>query len=237
MKPLLRSFSLFIRHIFHDSMLATVCAATILTGLFIRFGVPAMEHALCTFWGETAILSDYYLLFDLLLALVTPYMLCFASAMMMLTEYDENMTRYLAVTPVGKRGYLLSRLVFPSAIALLLSILLMKSFTLTVWNPLLLLLTTLLTSLTSLAVALLLFAFSHNRVEGMAVAKLSGLLMLGLPIPFFLTSHVQYLFSPLPSFWIAKLCMNQDLAFLVPALASALLWLWFLYKKFETKIA
>ncbi|MEA4847347.1 MAG: ABC transporter permease [Clostridiaceae bacterium] len=237
MKPLLRSFSMFVRQIFKDSMLAAVCAATVLTAFFIRFGIPETENLLCGYFGKEAILKDYYLLFDLLLALITPYMLCFASAMMMLTEYDENMTGYLAVTPVGKRGYILSRLVFPAGIAFAVSIIIMKWFSLTVWSNGMILLASLMTCIASVAVAMLLFAFSHNRVEGMAVGKLSGLLMLGLPVPFFLPANVQYLFSPLPSFWIAKLCMMQNIIFLLPALVSSLIWIWFLYRKFNRKIA
>lgn len=237
MKPLLRSFSLFVRQVFKDSMLAAVCVATVLTAFFIRFGIPTIEGILCGYFQKEVILADYYLLLDLLLALITPYMLCFASAMMMLTEYDENMAGYLAVTPVGKKGYILSRLAFPAVIAFIVSIALMLWFSLTVWSFGMILLTCMLTCLVSIIVALLLFAFSHNRVEGMAMAKLSGLLMLGLPIPFFLLSDVQYLFSPLPSFWIAKFCIGQDLMFLIPALLSSLIWILLLYRKFNRKIA
>lgn len=237
MKPLLRSFAMFIRQIARDSMLAAVCAAAILTAFFIRFGIPALESILCDYFGQAAILKDYYLLFDLLLALIIPYMLSFASAMMMLTEYDENITNYLAVTPVGKKGYILSRLVFPGGIAFVASIFLMRGFSLTVWPVGLLLLVCLLTCAANLAIALLLFAFSHNRVEGMAMGKLAGLMLLGLPVPFFLTSHVQYLFSLLPSFWIAKLCMLQNPIFILPAFVSSLIWIWFLYGKLKRKIA
>lgn len=236
MKPLLRSFFLFVRQTFKDSMLATVCIAIIFAAFFIRFGIPAMEDILCGYFQKGRILEDYYLLFDLFLALLTPYMLCFASAMMILTEYDENMASYLAVTPVGKRGYILSRLVFPAVIAFIVSIVLMHWFSLTVWSFGIMLLTCMLTCLMSIAVALLLFAFSHNRVEGMAMAKMSGLLMLGMPVPFFLLSDAQYLFSPLPSFWLAKLCREENLIFLLPSILSLLVWIYFLYRKFNRKI-
>lgn len=237
MKPLYRSFFMFVRQVFKDSMLAAVCVATVLTAFFIRFGIPAIEGILCGYFQREAVLADYYLLFDLLLALVTPYMLCFASAMMMLTEHDENMANYLAITPVGKRGYILSRLAFPAVIAFVVSIVLMRWFSLTAWSFGMILLTCMLTCLVSIAVALLLFALSHNRVEGMAMAKLSGLLMLGLPVPFFLLSDAQYLFSPLPSFWIAKLCGERNMLFLLPAILSSLTWIVLLHRKFNRKIA
>lgn len=239
MKPLFRSFAMFVQQVFKDSMLIAVCIASVLSAVFIRYGVPAIEQALCSYFQKTAILADYYLLFDLLLSIVTPYMLCFASAMVMLGEYDENLSRYLAVTPVGKRGYVLSRLVFPAAISFLLSVILMYWFSLTVWSFGLLLITCLLSSLVSISVSLLIFAFSHNRVEGMAVAKMAGLIMVGLPIPFFISGGVQYLFAPLPSFWIAKLCLEQEglLPFMLAALVSSGIWLGLLYRKFTIKLA
>ncbi|MFB0919807.1 MAG: ABC transporter permease, partial [Oscillospiraceae bacterium] len=179
----------------------------------------------------------YYLLFDLFLAILTPYMLCFVSSLIMLTEYDENMSSYMAVTPVGKRGYILSRLVFPAAIAIFVSVILMKLFSLTVWTISALIVTCTLSSLLSVGVSLLLVSLSHNRVEGMALGKLTGIILLGLPIPFFLLSGAQYLFSLLPSFWIAKLSVEGDYLFTVPALVTSLLWIWLLYGRFAKKLS
>ncbi len=235
MNPLFRSFGIFIRQISSDSMLYAVCAAPILAAFFFRFGIPYLEALLCGYFNESTILAGYYLLFDLFLVMLTPFMFCFASSMVMLTEYDENMASYLAVTPVGKKGYIVSRLVLPATISYFASVIILHFFSLTRWSLLMLLTVSMLTCLLSIAVSLLLVSFSHNRVEGMAVSKLSGIIMLGLPVPFFLFSEVQYLFSILPSFWIAKLCMEKDLIFLIPALLTSLLWIWPLYKRFEKK--
>jgi len=237
MKPLLRSFLMFMRQIYRDSMLAAALAGAIFAAFFFRFGVPAIERVLCSYFGKAAILAPYYLLFDLFLSLITPYMFLFASAMVMLTEYDENLSGYLAVTPVGKKGYVISRLVFPSVLSLFVSLLFLRLFSLTEWQGPAAVLVCLLTSLSSLAAALLIFSFSHNRVEGMAVTKLSGLLMLGLPVPFFLSSGAQYLFSPLPSFWIAKLCLERGLLFLPPALLTTAVWISLLYRQFLRKLS
>jgi fluoroquinolone transport system permease protein len=96
--------------------------------------------------------------------------------------------------------------------------------------------TCLLTCFVSIVVSLLLVSFSHNRVEGMAVAKLSGLVMLGLLVPFFIMSGAQYLFSPLPSLWIARLCMEHNYFFALPAVLTSAIWLWLLYGKFNQKL-
>ncbi|MPM25739.1 hypothetical protein SDC9_72239 [bioreactor metagenome] len=235
MRPLFRSFALFVRQILRDSMLAAVCGATLLTAFFFRYGIPAVERALYAHF-QRPILEKYYLLFDLLLALLIPYLLTFAASMMMLTEYDENIAGYLAVTPVGKRGYVESRLGLSAAIAFAASVVLVRAFSLTQWKLSMIILVSMLTGLASVGVALLLFSLSHNRVEGMAMAKMSGLLLMGLPVPFFLLSNTQYLFSPLPTFWIAKLGMEPNLIYFFAALLTSVLWILLLYGKFRKKL-
>lgn len=237
MKPLIRSFKMFLSQIKHDDMLIAVCIAPLLAALFFRFGIPAIERFLCEYYDKKVILADYYLLFDLFLSILTPYMVCFSSAMVLLTEYDENMSQYMAVTPVGKKGYFVSRLIFPAFISFFASILLMLCFSLTEWSLPMLVLVCFLSALTSVAISLLLFSFSHNRVEGMAVAKMSGLIMLGIPVPFSLLSKAQYLFSVLPSFWIAKICLEHSYWISIPALITSAVWIWLLYGKFKKKLS
>ncbi|MDP4125182.1 MAG: hypothetical protein Q8917_19155 [Bacillota bacterium] len=236
MKTLFRSFEMFLRQIWEDEMLVAVFIAPLLVACMFRFGLPSLESLLCGRFHQVSILSGYYLLFDLFLSILTPYMFCFASAMVMLTEYDENMTNYIAVTPIGRKGYLVSRLVFPSVISLVVSLLLMHWFTLAAWTFAVIVIACLLNCIISIIAALFIFSFSHNRVEGLAVGKLSALIMAGLPVPFFLTSKVQYLFSFLPSFWITKLCLTNNLLFVLPAIAVSALWIWALYRKFVRKL-
>ncbi len=236
MKPLLRSFGIFIRQIIRDDMLWAVCLAPLLTALLFRFGIPYAETLLCAHFQRQTILAGYYLLFDFVLCLMPSYMFCFASAMVMLTERDENMAGYTAVTPVGKTGYVLSRLVLPVAISIPFSILLMCFFSLTDWDYLTLSAVSLLMSLLSTAVALFIFSFSRNRVEGMAMAKMSGLMFVGLAAPFFVLSDAQYLFAFLPSFWAVKLCLEDNSLLMLPALAVSLAWIWMLGRRFERKL-
>lgn len=236
MKQLLRSFGIFIRQITRDNMLWAVCLAPLITALLFRFGVPYAEALLCAYFQRQKILADYYLLFDLWLCLMPPYMLCFASAMVMLTERDENMAGYMAVTPVGKTGYVVSRLVFPAAIAIIFSILLIYFSSLTDWDFLMLSAVSLLMSLSSTAVALFICSFSRNRVEGMAMAKMASLIFLGLVVPFFVLYDAQYLAAFIPSFWAAKLCKEGNSLFMLPALAVPLAWISMLDRRFKRKL-
>lgn len=236
MRPLVRSFRIFLRQIWGDSMLAAVVIAPVLIGVFFRFGIPAAEDWLCARSGRQTVLAEYYLLFDLFLNLMTPYMFCFASAVVMLTERDENLASYLAVTPVGKSGYVASRLLVPAGISCFASAAITVWFGLTPWRAGPLALLCLLTSLSSVIIALLIVTAARNRVEGMAMGKLSGVMLAGLAVPFFVTFRVQYCFGVLPSFWIAKIYQARDILFAMPALACALLWLWVLSRRFAKKL-
>lgn len=236
MKLILRSFSMFIQQITRDNMLWVVCLTPMLTAFIFHFGIPYAETMLCDYFQRQTILADYYLIIDLWLCLIPSYMLCFASAMVMLTERDENMASYMAATPVGKTGYLISRLVFPSAIAFFYSLVLTYFFALMNWNFMMLSAVSLLMSLSSIASMCLIVSFSCNRVEGMAMAKIASLIFLGLVVPFFMLSDVQYFAAMLPTFWIAKLCKERDCLMMLPALAVSFVWIGMLSRRFKKKL-
>jgi fluoroquinolone transport system permease protein len=237
MKAMILSFKMLFWQVLKDGMLIAACIAPVLAACLFRFGIPVIERLLCAQFQVEAIIRPYYLLIDLMLALMTPYLFCFASAMVLLTEYDEHMSGYLAVTPIGKGGYLLSRLILPAAVAFFASLALLLCFSLTSWSLPMAVSVCFLFSLQCVDTSLLLFAFSHNRVEGMALAKAAGLMLLGLPVPFVFPEGFQYFFAPLPSFWTAKFAITPHPLFLLAGLATALLWLYALSGKMIRKLA
>lgn len=236
MKALWRSFTIFLRQIWEDAMLFAVCFTPLLVGFVFRFGIPFLEKTLCSYFDVVEILVPYYLLIDLFLCLIASYMFCFVSALVMLTEFDENLSVYLCLTPISKKGYIFSRLGIPALLSFFISIPLMILFSLSSWKISLILISCFLSSMLSVSVALLIFSFSHNRVEGMALGKLAGIYLLGLYVPFFIVSPLQYLFAPLPSFWLARLLAVNDYGALIPALLTLAIWTLVLYRKFERKL-
>ncbi|MBE0601050.1 MAG: hypothetical protein IH607_04630 [Firmicutes bacterium] len=236
MKSNLISMRMFFRQIRGDSMLYMLCFLPLLIAVLFRFGIPLLEAQLTAVLHTDRVLAGYYLLFDLFLAVFAPYFLVFISAMVMLSEIDEHVAAYLAVTPVRRKGYVVSRLVYPALLSAIVSVVLLKFCSLTEWTIRQILLLSLLSVLLCVPVAMLVVTYSHNRVEGMALAKLSGLLLFGLPVPFFLTSGLQYLFGWLPSYWIAKLFLSQNHLAILPAVLLSALWIWLQYRRFERKL-
>ncbi|MHC1747322.1 MAG: ABC transporter permease [Cellulosilyticaceae bacterium] len=237
MKAIFISFKQFLLQISRDSMLLVICLSPIITGIVFKFAIPIAERVLCNYFEKVVILSPYYLLFDIFLAIITPYMFCFASAMVILEEKDTNITNYLSVTPVGKTGYLLSRLGFPAVISAAFSAIILIFFSLTDTDILIAVALATLTSPIGVIISLLIVSLSSNKVEGMAIAKLGGLIILGVAIPFFITDTRQYWGAFLPSFWVTKIVIAFSTGNLLIGIGVIAVWMYLLSHRFNKQIS
>ncbi|MCR4938990.1 MAG: ABC transporter permease [Treponemataceae bacterium] len=208
MKALYISFSRFIKEIFKDAMLAAMTILPLFLGLLFRLGLPALEVLLENRWGWHRILTPYYLLFDLILIFSTPIMFGYAGLMVILEERDKGIMKYLCVTPLGKRGYILTRLVFLSALAAIYAFLVEIFLHLSDISLLQIFTGCLFSFLTGIWTVCLITLLASNKVEGLAFSKFSGILTLGPLASIFLQDKVKYLASFLPTFWFTEFCLK-----------------------------
>ncbi len=235
-KAVRNAFRQLLIQIYKDAMLILLMLAPVLCGLFFKLGIPFAQSLIEQYLGYPELFVPYYLLFDLLLGCITPLLYCFAAAYIILGEIDDGISGYLSVTPLGKKGYLIARLGFPAVLAFFVSILMLLLFSLTDLTFFHILGIALSAALMGLMEAMLVVAISGNRVEGMAVSKLSGLFFLGLPIPFFVKGGVRYLLFFLPSLWTAEFILQQELRLLLIGIVVAIMWIMLLYGRFIRKI-
>lgn len=236
MKTIRSSFFQMLAYMRRDRMLFAACLAPVLAGLLFRFAIPLFEAALTDWFHVSAIIAPYYALIDIFFAMLPPAMFCFVSAMFSLEEADEKTAAYLFVTPLGRNGYLAARLGIPSAAAFLVTGVLLPVFRLTALSTADMILLAAGGTLQGIITSLLILTFSSNKLEGMAVTKLSTLMISGAAIPFFIKNEVQYVLSPLPSFWIGKtICENASL-YMLPAFILLITWIYFLLKRYLRKI-
>ncbi len=219
-----------------DMMLFIACLVPILAGLFFRLVIPFLEAAITDHFHVSAIISPYYRLIDVFFMMLSPVMFCFVSAMVSLEEVDEKIATYLFITPLRKTGYLSARLGVPAAAAFLVTVILFPFFRLTDFSLIAILLFAVCGTLQGLTVALLVLAFSSNRLEGIAIAKLSALFIFGAAIPFFIKDNIQYVLFPLPSFWIGKAACGNKVLYMIPAFILSAAWIYFLLKLYLRKI-
>lgn len=236
MKAIRPCFLQMVKAMRRDMMLFAACLAPILISFFFRFAIPLLETVLKDYFHIAAIISPYYKLLDLFLLMLSPTIFCFVSAMVSLEEADEKTAAYLFVTPLRKTGYLIARFGVPAVIAFLATVVLLPVFKLTDSSPIEILLLAAGGTLQGMIVALLVLAFSSNKLEGMAVTKLSSLIIFGAVIPFFVKNNIQYILFLLPSFWIGKAACENRLFYIFPAFVFSAVWICFLFKQYLRKI-
>ncbi|MEG0892160.1 MAG: ABC transporter permease [Oscillospiraceae bacterium] len=236
MKQVLRAMRPFLTEITHDFMMAACVAGPILMGAAFRFLIPVLERLLCGRFGAVQMLAPYYIIFDLLLAIMTPLLFCFAGVLVILEELDCGVAKYYAVTPIGKRGYLLSRIGIPALIALVYNAALLCIFSILNIDFAMIILLSVSGGLTAVLISLLVVSFAKNKMEGMALVKLCGLLLIGIPVAYFVASPVRYLFGVFPSFWMAELCITQNYLYFLPAVFSSCLMIRDLYGRFKKRL-
>lgn len=232
MKAIRSSFFQMLKSMRQDIMLFAVCLAPILAGFVFRFVIPFLEAALTDWFHRPAIIAPYYTLIDAFFAMLSPTMFCFVSAMVSLEEADEKTAAYLFVTPLGKNGYLAARFCIPSAAAFVITVVLLPVFKLTSLFLTDILLLAAGGTLQGMITSLLILTISSNKLEGMAVAKLSGLMMFGAAIPFFIKDDLQYALFSLPSFWIGKAVCENTRLYMLPAFPLLALWIFVLLKRY-----
>lgn len=229
------SFRHWLNSIKKDRMLSAAALAPLAAGMLFKFGIPAAEPFLISRSWLTKGFSPYYPLLDLLLAVLTPVMICFIAAMVMLEERDERTAVYFYVTPLGRKGYFLSRLGLPALISAAAELLLLPMFSLSGLSFTMMLGMTAAGTLQGLIIALLIISVSSNQLEGMAAAKLSSLICTGLTGPFFLTPEIQRFLMPLPSYWLAMAAAESSLTALIPTFGLSMLYIGILFHRYLQK--
>jgi len=237
MKAIHISFMQMLRQMKRDVMLISIAFVPFIVGVVFRFAIPIIEDLLTGCLSINEILAPYYELFDFFLVIITPSMFNYIVAMVILEEADDHMIAYLAVTPLGKAGYLLSRLGITGLISFPVSIFVALIFHLSNTDMLMLTGIALAGTIQGVVAALLIVALSANKVEGMAVGKIASLFSIGAIVPYFVTGKAQYVASLLPSFWMAKAMQRNGYFSLVIAIFLAIIWSILLSEKFMKKIA
>ena len=222
------SFSLIRR----DPMLVLLMLAPFLAGAALYFGLPRLAPLLLSAFGFD--LTPWYVLADMMLLMLAPLLAGTLCGFLMLDERDEGVGQYYGATPLGNAGYLISRLIFPVLWSIIVAPVLMIFFSLSHPDFLRVCAIALTGGLFGVSFALLLLTFAGNKVEGLAAAKITGLIMLPMLVPFFTPSRWAIIAGVFPSYWMGIL-MQDSLAFLPVALAVSAIWLIILYRRMSRK--
>lgn len=187
------------KHLLRDPMLALSLAAPLLLIVLLRFGAPLLFGLVKEKVGIDLIpYTDLLLVIALLLVALMEGIL---TGLLMLDERDEQLLSYYAVTPLTKSGYALYRLTVPFILGIIggIGLLLFSglySGPLMEAVPILLL-----AAAGGPLYALALAAIAANKVEGLALSKVIGAMVL-LPVAsLFLPGAWGWVCAVFPTFW------------------------------------
>lgn len=235
MKAANKMFACMVKQITREMMMILLVAAPFIIGAVFRFGVPALESLVLSRFGMEKVLVPYYELFSWLLAIVTCMLFEFTGGLVILGETDDNVAKYVLVTPAGMWGYLYSRIVLPALISGALALILVPAFALEPVRLSKLIVMVISSLLGGIVTAFLVVAVSANKVEGMAVGKLSGLFGVTFFLPLLVKGSIRYAFSIFPMFWIGEWYICGKWYYLVIATIEFAAWIAALMYRFRKK--
>jgi len=168
--------------------------------LILRKALPWLNER----FADQLTLSDYYPVAACLVALLVPNAMGIALGFQLLEEKDEGSLVAVAVTPLSLEQYFLYRTAVYALVSVPLTVVLHELLGVVALSPVQLgILALALAPIVPLS-ALIIAGFAGNLVEGFAVMKGSGFLLVGPLAAFFIPRHWDLLLGVLPTYWPIK---------------------------------
>lgn len=235
MRSTFKVFLIGFRVILRDVIMLVLIPAPFFVGIAFRCLLPITNQLLTQHFSFS--ITHYYALTDGLMMLLAPTLLTMSSAFLLLEESDEGISSYYQITPAGRLHYLMARIGIPALWGFFCSVVTGKFFALSALSFSTIFLFSLIAALFSIAIALMIVAFAANRVEGLALSKLTGITMVVLFIPWFISDSWGWCMSILPTFWLGRMIQETSIDFtLFMGILTSLLWITFFIKRFLRKI-
>lgn len=186
-----------------DEMLRWMFFLPIVITAAIRLLLPLILSRLDG-WLPLALDTLFVPLMGALFFLIVPFLWGMLSGFLLLDQRDDRTLTALQITPLPMSYYLLYRLGMPTLLSAISTMALFPFAGLASLRPLQLVLLALLSAPLAPLVALLLAAFAQNKVQGLAMSKASGLLLIPALAAYFLPGPWRWAAAIVPTFWTAE---------------------------------
>ena len=194
------------KSLWRDPLLPWIFGAVMVMPWLLRFGFPVIDEALVEQLGFS--LAQHSQLIASLLPLVNPLLVGTIFGLLLLDQKDEGSLSGIQVTPIGLTGYLKQKLAVPMILTAFFNLVGLPASGLAdlTWHSWLLGSTATLT-LAPLT-ALVMVVFAENKVQGLAITKAIGAILM-LPLAaYFLPPIWQWGFAIFPTFLPTRLLWN-----------------------------
>ncbi|MDA3940212.1 MAG: hypothetical protein PF693_13055 [Spirochaetia bacterium] len=189
-----------IKNISRDFILMVLLPVPIFLALLLKFGLPQLIPLV----SEWVNLNSFTPLILIFLIIMGPLLTGMVSGLMLVDEGDENVVPAIAVTPLGRKGYIMYRLTSPFVWTFLILLPVPYLSGLAEINYLIYIPIILIASLGAPFEALFIAVLAKNKIEAMAMGKISGILFIAPFISWFAPAPWKFLGGIFPGFWVAE---------------------------------
>jgi len=185
-----------------DPLLRWLIFYPLLIAGLIHWGVPVLSAQLAAQFQFD--LVPYYPLLMSFVLIMTPMLAGIVIGFLLLDQRDDQTLAALQVTPLTLNGYLVYRATMPILLSLAMTLVIFPLAGLVEIGFLPLLIAALAAAPLAPFYALLLAAFAANKVQGFAVTKALGLLLIPPLVAYFVQAEWQLVFGLDPLYWPVK---------------------------------
>lgn len=186
-----------------DPLLRYMILAPLFLALLVRFAVGAIGDMAMQRMGFD--LAPYYpAIMSYFIVLMTPFLFGVVIGFLLLDEKDADTLTALQVTPLPLSGYVAYRVAIPTLLSVVMTLIAFPISGLSDLSLPEMVLVALSSALLAPVFALFLGAFAQNKVQGFALLKGLGAILLVPVAGFFVRMPLQLLFGLLPTYWPLK---------------------------------
>ena len=182
-----------------DSLLRWMVVIPLFVTALLRWGVPALAARVTAQFGFD--LAPYYPLVMGLILLMTPILFGVVIGFLLLDQRDDHTLTALQVTPLTLNGYLLYRVAGPMLLSVLVTMVVFPLTGLVRLGTLPLLAAALSAAPLAPLYALFLASVAENKVQGFALQKAMGIVLLPPMAAYFIHAPWQPVLGLVPTYW------------------------------------
>jgi fluoroquinolone transport system permease protein len=186
-----------------DPMLKYVIFIPVPMVLVLRYGLPFLQARLLVTTGID--ITPYYMLAMSFIGMVMPLLVGMVVGFLLLDQRDDRTLSALQVTPLSLNGYLAYRISMPMLVSVVMSVVVIKAAGIIEMGWLEAGVAALAAAPMAPLGALFLAAFSSNKVQGFALSKGSGVIMVPPLAAYFVEGSWRWAFGLAPTFWPVRL--------------------------------
>ena len=189
-----------VQNIRRDPLLKWITILPLLMALLSRSLLPMILQQASTLM-DFDLLPYYRPLMAYTLLILTPMLTGMVIGFLLLDQRDDHTLSALQVTPLTLNGYLVYRLVTPSLASVVVTFIILPVSGLAPLSLPDLAGVALSGGLLSCLYALFIAAFASNKVQGFAITKISGSILLPPVVAFFIPAGWRVIFGIIPTYW------------------------------------